>query len=112
MPHPSPLLLLAKHFAEGKIDAESFAEQYMNMWRNDANGLLGGGEQWHKADIAGSIYILADRYCPMEFRDAMDPWDLDGKQLREAVTIFLNSNNSDEAYRIWEDIQTSAPKSE
>ena len=24
MPHPSPLLLLAKHFAEGKIDAESF----------------------------------------------------------------------------------------
>ncbi|ASP16433.1 colicin D [Neisseria sp. oral taxon 020 str. F0370] len=100
----SPLLCLATDFIDDKIDADTFVDAYMEMWRSNASD-FGGGEQWDRADIAGSLYIIADRYCPLEFREDIEPWELDEHELKQAVSIFLNSKNSDEAYETWENIR-------
>ena len=77
----SPLLCLATDFIDDKIDADTFVDAYMEMWRSNASDF------------------------PLEFREDIEPWELDEHELKQAVSIFLNSKNSDEAYETWENIR-------
>lgn len=85
---------IADAFVAGEISAGQFADRYMEIYktRQPIHG-------FNAPEIADSLFIHADRYCPPEFRSAFDPdYDWDDEQLLQVVRIFLAAPSSYEAY--------------
>ena len=87
---------MAQDFFDGKIDAESFYNRFMDDWVANQES-----QEVQPPYIEQSLSLAVDSYCPLAFRGDMNPdIDYDESQLKQAVGIYLQTDDVDEAYRL------------
>ncbi len=89
---------MAQDFFDGKTDAETFYNRFMDDWI--ANSSKPDDVRVPVPYIEQSLSLAVDSYCPVEFRNDMQPYDYDEEQLKRVVGIYLQTDDVDEAYRM------------
>lgn len=76
------ILMFAKSFVGERIEADVFAEAYMELWKIEGKNNILQKDSPVVSECLSSIFCLADMYNPNPDRDFQE---LDAAQLRTAV---------------------------
>ena len=76
------ILMFARSFVNERIEADVFAEAYMELWKIEGRNNILQKDPSLMSECLSSIFCLADMYSPDDDRDAHE---LDADQLRAAV---------------------------
>lgn len=81
-------LALAKSFVSGRLDADEFANAFMEVWRyeRDASILINDGDELNQC--LSTIFCLADIYNSDEDKEE---YELDQAQLRSKISDVIDN---------------------
>lgn len=80
------LIDFAKQFVESKVNADNFADKYMELWRVERDSDNTEKDSEAVSECCSSIFVIADCYNPESDRD---DYELDEAGLRGEVKATL-----------------------